>query len=202
MEKSNIDLLKEFAKSTSRSIDAKEYLYPRTGISTTQKFKRSVYIPNNSDRSSFFIWFKDPYSHSSIGQTVIFSGVFIPLRSNINGSLNIRNKYFIDKLNPFAGTKENSTGNSNFHSKVVISGDMDNLSKRILSSTKVQTQILNALKIESYFRVAINHFNIDFVPELKGKSTISIISQQGWEMNKATIEKMFACMEKLRTYID
>ncbi|MEE4259999.1 MAG: hypothetical protein V2I62_09580, partial [Bacteroidales bacterium] len=99
MDKSDIDILREFAKSTKRFIEVKELLYPRTGIGTTQKYKRTVFIPNNSERSSFFIWFNDPYS--TIGQTTIFSGAFIPLSSKVKTSLRIRNRYILDKLNLF-----------------------------------------------------------------------------------------------------
>ncbi len=196
--KSNIDILREFAKSTNRLIDAKEFSYPRTGISTTQKFKRMVSIPNNPDRSSFFIWFNDPYT--TIGQTKIFSGAFIPLSSKVKTSLSIRNSIFLDKLNIFS--KDNKTGSSHFDSRVVILGNIDAAAKRILSSSKVQNQILKALEIESYLHVSINHFNIDFVPELDGMSSIGILNPQGWEISKTNIEKMFKSIEKIRALID
>lgn len=200
MDTSDIDILRAFAKSTNRSIQVKEQLYPRTGIGTTQKFKRMVSIPNNPERSSFFIWFNDPYS--TIGQTTIFSGAFIPISSKIKTSLKIRNRYVLDKLNLFTRSKNPKSGNSYFDAKVLISGDMDAASKSFLSSTKVQKQVLKALEIESYFIISINHFNIDFVPELKEKSSISIISQQGWEIDKTNIEKMFEIIEKIRAIID
>jgi hypothetical protein len=200
MEKSDIDLLREFAKSTNRSIEAKELLYPRTGIRTTQKYKRMVSVPNNSERSSFFIWFNDPYS--TIGRTTIFSGAFIPLPSKIKTSLKIRKRSFPDRLNLFAKSKDNKIGNSFFDDRVVISGTLDAAAKRILSSSKVQKQILKTLEIENYFQVAINHFNIDFVPELNENSSISILNDQAWEVGHAHIEKMFEIIEKIRAIVD
>jgi hypothetical protein len=200
MDKSDIDILREFAKSTNRFIEVKELLYPRTGIGTTQKYKRTVFIPNNSERSSFFIWFNDPYS--TIGQTTIFSGAFIPLSSKVKTSLRIRNRYILDKLNLFTQMKDHKIGNSHFDSRVVISGNLDTASKRILSSSKVQKQVLRALEIESHFHISINHFNIDFVPELNEKSSIAIINHQGWEVDKTNIEKMFESIEKIRAIID
>ena len=200
MEKSDIEILREFAKSTNRSIEVKESLYPRTGIRTTQKYKRMVSMSNNSERSSFFIWFNDPYS--TIGQTTIFSGAFIPISSKIKTSLKIRNKYILDKINISSKSRDNKTGNSHFDSRVVISGNMDTSAKRILSSSKVQKQILKALEIESYFYISINHFNIDFVTELNEKSSLSIINQQGWEVDKSKIETMFKNIEEIRRLIN
>ena len=199
-DKSDIEILKEFAKSTNRSIEVKELLYPRTGFGTTQKYKRMVYIPNNSEKTSFFVWFNDPYS--TIGQTTIFSGAFIPLSSKVRTSLRIRNRYTLDKLNLFTQLKDNKIGNSHFDSRVVISGNLDIATKRILSSSKVQKQILRAMEIESYFHISINHFNIEFVPELNEKSSIAIINHQGWEVDKTNIESMFDRIEKIRELIN
>ncbi|MCB2208770.1 MAG: hypothetical protein KQH67_10820 [Bacteroidetes bacterium] len=200
MDKSDIEILREFAKSTNRSIEVKELLYPRTGISTTQKYKRMVYIPNNPEKTSFFIWFNDPYL--KVGQTTIFSGAFIPLSSKVKTRISIRNRYILDKLNIFKQSKNNKIGNINFDSSVVISGNPDAATKRILSSSKVQKQILKALEIESYFHISINQLNIDFVPELSEKSSISVINHQGWEVDKTNIEKMFESIEKIRAIIE
>jgi len=199
-DKSDIEILREFAKSTNRSIEVKELYYPRTGIRTTQKFKRMVYIPNNTEKTSFFIWFSDPYS--TIGQMTIFSGAFIPLSSKIKSVLEIRNRYILDKLNPFAKTKDNKIGNEHFDSKVVISGNIDSATKRILSSSKIQKQILMALKIERYFHISINQFKIDFIPELNDKPYFSIISRQEWQVAKSNIESMLDRIEKIRELIN
>ena len=199
-DKSDIEILKEFAKSTNRSIEVKELLYPRTGFGTTQKYKRMVYIPNNSEKTSFFVWFNDPYS--TIGQTTIFSGAFIPLSSKVRTSLRIRNRYTLDKLNLFTQSKDNKIGNSHFDSRVVISGTLDTATKRIISSSKIQRQIIMALEIESFFHISINQFNIDFVPELLDNPNFSIINRQGWEVEKNNIESMFDRIEKIRELIN
>jgi len=199
-DKSDIEILREFAKSTNRSIEVKELLYPRTGISTTQKYKRMVCIPNNPEKTSFFIWFHDPYS--KIGQTTIFSGAFIPLSTKIKSNLKIRNRYILDKLNLFAKTKDNRIGNEHFDSRVLISGTIDTETKRLLSSSKIQKQILMALEIERYFHISINQYRIDFVPELNKYPNFSIINRQGWEIDKKNIEKMFSRIEKIREMIN
>jgi len=196
--KSDIEILKGFAKSTNRTIISKEQLYPRTGIQCTQKYKRMVCIPNNPEKTSFFIWFNDPYS--KIGQQVIFSGAFIPISSRIKSKLYIRNSFFLDKLNFFS--KAIKLGNRHFDSSVTISGDMDAESKRLLSHSKIQNQILKALEIESHICVSINEFNLDFVPELGQSSTLSIINRHGWDIDKNSIEKIFSRIEKIKNIID
>lgn len=199
-DKSDIEILREFAKSTNRSIEVKELLYPRTGIRTTQKYKRMVYIPNNPEKTSFFIWFNDPYS--TIGQSTIFSGAIISLSSKIVSSLEIRNRYILDKLNFFSKTKDNKIGSKYFDSRVVISGTIDTATKRLLSKSKIQKQILMALEMESYFHISINQNKIDFVPQLQDHSNFSIINTQGWEIDKSKIESMFDRIEKIRELIN
>lgn len=197
--KSDIEILKEFAKSTHRSIEMQEFAYPRTGLRTTQKFKRMVYVPNNPSKTSFFVWFNDAYS--VIGQQKIFSGAFIPLPSKTASSVNIRNRFILDKLNPFSNARKNQIGSHSFDSKAVILGDVDTAVKRLLSRAEIQKQILKALEIESYYHVSINPYNIDFVPELKGQATFSILYPHGWIMEKNNIELMFGLIEKIRELI-
>ena len=197
-DKSDIEILKEFAKSTNRTIAVTELPYPRTGIRTTQKYKRMVSIPNNSENTSFFIWFNDAYS--KIGQQVIFSGAFIPISSKIKSKIYIRNSFIFDKINFFS--KAIKLGNRNFDSKVTISGEMDAETKRLLSHSRLQYQITKALEIESYTCISINEFKINFVPELNHTSYFSIINRNGWDIDKNTIENTFTRIEKIRDIIN
>jgi hypothetical protein len=81
IEKTEIEILREFAKSTNRSIVDNEIPYPLSGIRTFRKFRRMVYVPNNTENTSYFIWFSDPYA--KIGLPTIFCGAFIPLSPKI-----------------------------------------------------------------------------------------------------------------------
>jgi hypothetical protein len=196
-EKSDIEILQELAKATHRPIEVAEIPYPRSGIGTTQKFRRTAFMPFNENRSSFFVWFYDPYTQS-IGQTVVFSGAFIPITSRVKSKLDIRNSFFLDKLSPFSKARRNKIGNSHFDQKVTISGEIDTAARRVLSRTDVQKQILKALAIEQSFHVSINHSNVDFVPELKGSGTFAILNTHGWEIEKENIERLFDRIEKIR----
>ncbi len=197
-DKSDIEILKGFAKSTNRTIVAKEFPYPRTGVHTTQKYKRMVCIPNNQEKTSFFVWFNDAYS--KIGQQVIFSGAFIPISPRIKSKIYIRNSIIFDKINFFA--KANKLGNRDFDARATISGEMDAETKRLLSHSRLQNQIIKALEIESYTCISINEFKLDFVPELNHTSYFSIINRNGWDIDKNTIENTFTRIEKIRDIIN
>jgi len=198
-ERSNVEIIREFAKSTNRSIVAKEIPYPLTGIRTFQQYKRMIYVPNNREKTSYFIWFSDPYAR--IGLPTIFSGAFIPLSSKIKTRINIRNRNILDKLNIFSKTKSNKIGNDSFDSKVVISGNVDLSLKRLLSQTRIQAELLNALEIEQFMNISLNEYKIDFVPELIGIPYLSIINPQSWDLDRNDIEKIFRQIEKIRNAI-
>jgi len=200
MEKSNIEILREFAKSTNRSIVDKEIPYPLTGIRTFRKYKRMIYVPNNPENTSYFIWFSDPYA--KIGLPTIFSGAFIPLSSRIKSRINIRNKNILDKLNIFSKTKSNKIGNDRFDSKVVISGNVDSSVKRLLSQSRIQDQLLEALEIEQFMNISLNEYKIDFISEFKGSPYLSIINPQSWDIERNDIEKIFRQIEKIRNVIN
>ena len=199
-DKSNIEILREFAKVTNRTIVVKEFPYPLSGIRTFQKYKRIVYIPNNFEKTCFFIWFSDPYA--KIGCPTIFCGAFIPLSSRIKSRINIRNKNILDKFNIFLDTKTNKIGNEHFDSRVVITGNINTPAKRLLSQSKIQNQLLKALEIARFMNISINEYNIDFVPELKNTSYLSIINPQSWDIERDDIENIFRQMEKIRNVIN
>ena len=199
MEKSNIEILKEFAKTTNRTIIYKEIPYPLTGIRTFQKYKRMIYIPNNKETTSFFVWFSDPYT--KIGLPTVFCGAFIPLPSQITSEINIRNRNILDKINIFSKTKLKQTGNMHFDSKVVISGDIESSTKRFLSRPDLQYQLLKALEIKPFMNVSLNENKIDFIPEIKNTPHLSVINPQSWDLEKNDIEEVFQQIEKIRGLI-
>ena len=199
-DKSNIDILEEFARSTNREIAHKKNAYPLTGIRTFRRYKQYVYIPyDNNERNLFFIWFSDPYA--SIGNYTVFSGAFVAISSRVKAKLNIRSKNILDKVKLFSKSKAIKIGSDSFDSKVVISGDVDSAAKRLLSQAKIQDQLLKALKMPGFMNISINEHNIDFVPELKGKSYLSIINPKSWDLDKNDIEDIFRRMEKIRNII-
>ena len=78
---------------------------------------------------------------------------------------------------------------------------MDAETKRLLSHSRLQNQILKALEIESCLSISINEFKIDFVPELNHTSYFSITNRNGWDIDKNNIENIFSRIEKIRDII-
>ena len=199
MEKSNLEILKEFAKSTNRSIIDTEIPYPKTGYRTFVQYKRMIYIPNNKENTSYFVFFSDPYA--KVGMPTDFCGAFIKLPAKYNSELNIRSKNILDKVNVFSNTKSNKIGSDYFDSKTIISGNLDHSLKSLLLSMKIQNQLSEALKIEELIRISINEYKIDFIPELKGSPYLSIINPQSWNLDESFIEQVFTNIEKTRDII-
>ena len=198
-EKSNIEILRDFAKRLNRPIYVKELQYPLTGIRTFPKYKRMVYVPYDSNNTSFFIWYSDTYD--KVGYPTIYCGSFIPISLRIKSQINIRSKNILDKFNFFSKSNKNTIDNDYFDSRVIISGNVDVATKRLLSQSKIQDQLLVGLEIDNYINISINEHNVDFVPELKNMSYLSIINPQSWCLERDEIETIFRQIEKIRKII-
>lgn len=194
-----IDEIRAFAKATHRTIVDEDIPYPLTGVRTLQKSRRWAYIPYNKENSSYFIWFSDAYA--KVGDHLTFCGAFIPLESNIQSKISIRRRNVLDRLSLFSGKNTNKTGDGYFDSKVVVSGTMDSPTKSLLSQPRLQEELLSAMKMESFLNISINQFDIDFVPELQGKSYISIINTRNWTLEGDIIEEVFERMEKIKSIL-
>lgn len=200
IEKSNIKILADFAKASSRSIECKEQQYPVSFFRQFPRFRSTVYIPNNSKETSYFIWFSDPYN--KIGENTVYCGTFIPISFPQELKINIRKKNFLDIFNTIGKNRVVKTGINSFDSKVVFKGENSVNLKRLLTKSGIQAEILKSFEVKEFLRISINEFNLDFVPGLKGKSYLSIINQQSWFMESEIIEKLFNSIEKIRTKLN
>lgn len=199
-EKSNVEIIEDFAKRSGRTVSVLEKLYPKTGIQTFQKYQTKIVVSDSSENSSFFIWLSDPYA--KIGIPSIFCGVFLPLKIKDNSQLSIRKKNILDRLSVFSKTKKYITENPKFNSKVLITGDLSLEIEKILENRNIQDLILDALNLSNVFVLSFNHHQIDFVPELKDNSYLSITNNQSWFMDKNTIEDLFKIAEKINHAIE
>ncbi len=193
---SNIEILKEYAYRTKRNIIYNEEQYSLSIYRKIPRFKQSVIIPNNSDNSSYFVLFADPYY--KIGDYTAFCGVYIPIKTPLNTLLNLREKNILDRLNPFLSKKSLFTGDYNFDSKVVSSGNDYSIFNQLFNDRSLQNLILDTFRIKSLHYFSINETNVDFVPELKGKSHFCIYNPQEWILDESIFEKWFEVIEKVR----
>lgn len=196
-DKTNQEILTEIANETNRLLYYNEEQYPLPSYRQIPRYRIQAFMPNNASETSYFVWSSDPYGEKIVDFTV-FCGAFIPISSGITGKINIRKKNIIDKLNIFKSNDNHSSLPDSFDSKVIISGDDLSMMKTFFDKVKLQDKILEVLDISDIIKISINETNIDFVPELKGKSHLSILNKQDWYMEKEQIEKLFGLIEQIK----
>ena len=197
-EKSSIQKLQDFAKSTGRDIKSSEDAYSSNAMQPIVYHKRLVYIKNHPNSNTFFTCFSDPKNVSGIAHC---SGVFFSLPVSKSTKISLRKKFITDKLNFFSNNENNKTGSQNFDSKVVFEKYQLTGADRIFTNTRVQEIIKNALEFDLRLRVGINGVDVSFVPQLKGESHFGIYTTQDWFEEPEKIEILFKFVEKIRTYV-
>jgi hypothetical protein len=197
-EKSSIDILKEFAKRTGRDIDFTTKDHDYTIMYAVRYHQRSLYIPNNQNHTSYFICYGDSGAPSNIGESVLYSGVFIPVDLPKHSSIKIRKKDILDKINIFKKKKYLRSGFENFDDKTTIRGNDTLSAQKIAKSRKVQDNILKTFELDVSLTAGLNTVKADFVPHLEGRSLFGIYSLNGWILEDKKIEELFSIMEEIR----
>jgi len=197
-EKSSIDILKEFAKRTGRNVEFSTKNHDYTIMHPVRYHQRSLYIPNNPDQTSFFICYGDSGAPSNIGESVLYSGVFIPVDLPGDSIIKIRKKDILDKLNIFKKKKYLKSGFENFDAQTTIRGNDSLSAQKIAKSRKVQENILEAFNLDESLSIGLNTVNASFVPRLKDRSLFGIYTLNGWILEEKKIEKLFEVMENIR----
>lgn len=198
-EKTNIEILEEFAKNTNREIFYTEEEYPVSFIRKIPKYKRTVYIPMNKEESIYFILYGDPFS--KIGVDTFFCGMYFPINVPLPTKLNFRKKDVLDKVNPFTRKEIVKTGNRFFDSKVVTRGNDFKLIHSMLVDKQFQKTIIDSFKMKGLFYFSINETNVDFVEKFKGKSHFCIYNPQNWVLDFSIVEKWYKMIEEIRTIL-
>ena len=194
-QKTSIEILSEFAEATGRTIEFTEQNFPGTRAYSILAHKRTLYIPNNSDETSYFIAYQN---HKDVGETGLYCGVFMPISLPLSTTLNIREQHIFDKLNPFLNKRTLSTGSKRFDNKVVITGNDLNTVRSIFTDSQIQKLVLETLKLAGPLNITVNEPDFDFVPDLKGKSRFGIYNKHEWFMEAKQIEPMFKLIEVFR----
>ncbi len=197
--RSNIEVLKDFARRTNREIYYKEEEYPMSGYRKIPQFRYFVFIPINENKTSFFVLFSDPYY--TIGQYTVFCGVFTELPFQIEGKVNIRKRNIIDKLNPFEKRVNADFVSNRFSKNTVLFYEYESDLRKLLNNVMVEERILDVVDKSDLMHVSINEYNVDFVPELKGKTCLSVVNPQSWVFEDAEIEEYFKLVERVREHI-
>lgn len=201
MEKTNIELLQDYAKSSKRKITIKETAYPEPNIVIRKfiKYKRTAYTVLNDLEKSFLVWFYD--YHVPIVEQSIYCGAFIPLSIPKEVQIHIRSKTILHKLQLFGKNEYIKTGSSTFDSKVLVTTNETQEAKRLLSKAKIQKAILKALALDPAICISVNEKNINFVPQLKNQSYISILRPGFWYVENKEIDSLIRVSEVLENYL-
>ena len=194
-DSSSIGILKEFASRTKREVEYTEKPYPSTVIHPVTYHRRTLYIPNNPDKTSYLVCFGDS---REFGKYATFSGIFIQCPVPDSVEIEVRHKDILDRFNPFLNKKTHSTGYRNFDSKVIIRGNDQRVVHRIYDKSQVRDLTLKTFKINPALIQGINMDPLNFVPELKGHSNLGIFMIDEWILDTKMIEELFQIAEALR----
>ncbi|BAX80648.1 hypothetical protein [Labilibaculum antarcticum] len=197
-EKSSIQLLKDFAKKSGRTIEFAEQAYDSCAMQPIVYHERSLYIPNHSNANTYFVCYNNP---KSVNGNDNYSGVFFTIPVPKSTKVLVRKRFFFDKLNFFSKSKAYKTGTDSFDSQVVFEESDFVGGDKIFTNSKVQELIKKAFQFDKGLRIAINSISVDFVPELKGHSHFGIFVTQNWFVEPEKIEMLFQFVEKIRSHV-
>ncbi len=197
-DRPSIEILKEFAKSTERSIEFTENPHKSIIMHPVKLHRRSLYIPNDANQKSFFVCFGDSGAAANIGEQVLYSGVFIPVPFPKNSNVKIRKKNILDNFNIFYRKKFLKSGFQSFDEKVTIRGSDSTTAKKLLNSRKVRDNILKTFEMDESLSIGLNTVNADFVPQFKNGSYLGVYTINGWILEQEKIEKLFKIMDTIR----
>ncbi|RUT78172.1 hypothetical protein [Ancylomarina longa] len=196
-EKSSIQKLNEFAEQTNRLITFTDKLYPSNAIHPVTYRRRTLYIPNNKGRSSYFVCFDDSRRMNRYAR---YSGVFFPIELSKSTKICIRKKDIVDKLNFFTKTNRCKIGQESFDSHVIYE-EFDSIrNNQIFTNTKIQDLIRKAFVLK--LRVGVNMLLVDFVPGFRKQSYFGIYTTHEWLTNPMRIEFLFDLAEEINRNIN
>ena len=194
-EKSEIEILKEFAHRSNRKIEYSEKTYKVGTIKPRYFVKSHVVITDNEDSSLAFVSYGDT---QAFGDNTIYSGLFFPISSPNSSKILIRKKNILDKLNPFLKHSNHSDGFSDFNSSVVITDNDYAETTKIFGNKEVQYLTKKAFNLDERIRVGINNFEIEVLPDFKGQSHFGVYMTEQWFLDDAVIEQLFTIADKFK----
>jgi hypothetical protein len=190
-EKSSVDILKEIAKRADWEFNKVEKTISiRHGHS-----EQNVIIKNNTIKDSYFISAKlnDFVKYS------LYSGIFFPISGYDNYKLLIRQRNSLDRFSFRKNKLRFKIGNDSFDSKVHIETNNDIETHKLLSSSKVQLEIIEFLYLTDCLCIGFNEIDPAFNKELEGKKYLSVFMSSGWILDKELIDKAFRAGVLLRS---
>ena len=190
-DKSSVDILKDIAKRADWEININE----KTINSRHGHRIRNVVIRNYEVRDSYFI----SAQTSNFDKYRTYSGAFFPIKGYDNYKLFIRKRDFTDKINFRKNKSRFKIGNSSFDSKVHIETNNDIETHKLLSSSKIQLEIIEYLNIADRLYVGFNEINPDFNKDMAGKKFLSVFMSLDWMLDRKLIDTAYKLGDRLRS---
>lgn len=190
-DKSSVDVLKDIAKRADWEINIKEeVLNARYGNTS-----RNVIIRNYQIKNSYFI----SAQSTDFDKYRTYSGVFFPVSGYDNYKLLIRKRNQLDKFSFRKNRLRFKIGNSSFDSKVHVDTNNDIETHKLLSSSKIQLEIIEYLNTADCLYVGFNEINPDFNKDMEGKKFLSVFMAMGWMLDRKQIDKAYKLGDRLRS---
>ncbi|MFO7828943.1 MAG: hypothetical protein R6V23_10005 [Bacteroidales bacterium] len=189
-EKLPADILRDIAKRENWDFK----LYEKTINIKYGHHIRRVIIKNSAFKNAYFISDKS----ANYDRYRIYSGVFFPIEGHDHFHLLIRQRNIIDKLRFRINKLRFKTGNSSFDSDVYVQTNNEIETHKLLSSGKIQIDIMDFLSSADLLYIAINEINPEFTDELKGRQYLSVFMSLSWMLDKSMIDTAFKLGEKLK----
>lgn len=188
-EQSSIEILKSLAKREDWEIDVKV----RTQSTRHGHHVRDVYIKNHKFKDSSFVSKQTTRSDKYKS----YSGIFIPLSFKYEYSLLIRKRDLMDKLNFRKDRLRFKIGSSSFDSKIYIVTNNDIETHKLLSSSAIQTKIIEFLESQDRLEIGIGNTDIKLDNDSATKY-LSVNMFMGWMLDKELIYKAFNLADMLK----
>ena len=193
-EKSSIDILKDIAKRADWEINIQEKtLNARFGNTA-----RNVIIRNYQIKDSYFI----SRQSTNFDKYRLYSGIFFPVSGYDNYKLLIRKRNLIDKFSFRKNKLRFKIGNSSFDSKVYIETNNDIETHKLLSSSKIQLEIIEYLNIADCLFIGFNEIIPSFNKDLEGRKYLSVFMAMNWMLDKKLIDIAYKLGDRLRSKLN
>lgn len=190
-EKSSVDILKDIAKRADWEFNKVEKkLNTRYGHTD-----RNVIIKNHNIKGSYFI----SVQSTNFDKYSVYSGIFFPITGYDNYKLLIRKRDQLDKFSFRKNRLRFKIGNSSFDSKVYIETNNDIETHKLMSSSKVQLEIIEYLYSADCLYIGFNEINPGLNKDLEGKKFLSVFMALGWMIDKKMIDAAYKLSELLKS---
>ena len=199
-EKSSIEVLADFAKSTGRKFFCNDNLYNNSLPNRYPKYRSNITIFNNNKSQSYFISFWGSLGLSDINSC--YSGFFLPVTFSKEDFFIIRKRNFLDNFSLFSRNKSYKTGNMFFDSKVFVEGNFSSKVEQLIFNQKFQDIVIKVLNIKQTAKISLNAIKVDFVSELNERVLFSVYDTQQWFLDAKTIEELFVIIDDFNAILD